>query len=65
MLLSEMNGISLSGDVSREDNLNTAEDADLPRSIIVTNVNLVVFDNDEMKVKWTWRILKYSKKEVF
>ncbi len=56
ILLSEMNGISLSGDESRENNLDTGADPELPRSIIVTNVNLLVFDNDEMKV-----ILEFTK----
>ena len=51
MLIHATHGLSLSDDSSREDNLNvTNGDDELPKSIVVTNVNHMVFDNDHIKV---------------
>ena len=51
MLIHATHGLSLSDDSSREDNLNvTNGDDELPKSIVVTNVDHMVFDNEHIKV---------------
>lgn len=55
LLIHATHGMSLSGDESpREDNMNLAagEDNDLPRAIIVTSVDLMVFDNEGIKANF-------------
>ena len=50
--MSATRGLSLSDDSSREDNLNaTTGDEELPKSIVVTNVAHMVFDNEQIKVR--------------
>jgi hypothetical protein len=51
MLITATHGLSLSDASSREDNLNvTNGDEELPKSIVVTNVDHMVFDNELIKV---------------
>ena len=51
--LSPAGSASSGGD---RDALNVSEsETELPKSIIVTNVDLSVFDDDETKVKWRHR----------
>ena len=55
MLIHATHGMSLSGgedEMSRDgDNLNVADDNELPKSIIVTSVAHMVFDNEGIKVR--------------
>ena len=57
LLIHATHGLNLSGgedDSSREDNLNLTvgdDNNELPKSIIVTSVALMVFDNEGIKVR--------------